>query len=595
MSIIKLLPENLINQIAAGEVVERPASVVKELIENSLDAGSKKIIVEVLEGGKKLVKITDDGKGIGHEDLEMAIQRHATSKIKEEADLWNLNTMGFRGEALASIASVSKMMIASRQVNENSGIQLYAEGGMPVRKNPFGMHIGTIIEVQELFYNTPVRQKYLKKDATEISLISAVIQSAALSNPGVSFVFNHNGKKVMDFPAVSELSARICDIFGRATFDAMLPVFYGGVEMKIEGFVGKPLLARSSSKHQYLLVNKRPVQHYLVNHAITRAFHSMLMEHKKPVFVINITIDPSLIDVNVHPRKVEIRFEDEQNLVRAVYNMVKHALENSLLIPKGYSESQRYMSDKLPEEEVKENSAQLFKYSEKKESKNFSFEKNSSLDAKEFTKEIGKLREHSFGFDLKEEIEEIKVLSQVANSYIVAQKNQEVVLIDQHAAHERVRFELLMDQFESQEKRIQNMLVPQSIELSTDDRKIMEENMEVFENLGFDIEHFGGESYVINGIPVFFGKENIDEIIKGVLDDIQNGKEIGNIQGQTEKILTYLSCRSAIKFGQKLDLIEMQELVNQLSELKRPFTCPHGRPTMVSLNMDELGRMFGRK
>jgi DNA mismatch repair protein MutL len=588
MSIIKLLPENLINQIAAGEVVERPSSVVKELVENSLDAGANNIVVEVVNGGISSIKITDNGKGMSREDLELAVRRHATSKILNESDLWDISTMGFRGEALASISSVSKMTIKSKRSDDLGGTQLDCVSGEIKTIKDVGMSDGTVVEVYDLFFNTPARQKYLKRESTEFGHISSLLNTLSLANPSISFKLVHNGKTVNNFPKVDSLISRIADVFGKNTSDAMLEIFYGGSEVQVDGFIGKPLLSRSTGQHQYLFVNGRPIQHHLLFNRIKAAYHSMLMEHKKPVFVLNIKIDPSLIDVNVHPRKLEIRFEDQDTIIKIIYGCVKTALEKADLMPKGYSESKKYMSDSsfFGNNSAKSSFGGGFIPSQRP-----SFSSDQALD---FSKQILQRREQQAMSNLSEK-SHIRAISQVSNSYIVAENEEGLVLIDQHAAHERVRYEELMDQFESQKKSVQPLLVPQQIELSSDEIILLEEKKDVFEDLGFEIEEFGGNTFSVTAVPSCLSKQNLDEVIKEVLDDIKENKDPNNTRSKVEEILTYMACRSAIKFGQKLTLDEMQALILQTEKLKRPYTCPHGRPTMISLSLGELEKMFGRK
>lgn len=570
MSVIKILPENLVNQIAAGEVVERPSSVVKELVENSIDAGASRVVVDVRNGGKTFIKITDNGCGMSQANLEMALQRHATSKISDEADLWKIKTMGFRGEALASIASVSKMVLKSKTAGEVGGAMIECNGGDMVSANDVGMSDGTVIEVYDLFFNTPARQKYLKKESTEFGQITSTLNNIALASPSIAFKLIHNGKAVFDLAPVTDLISRVRDVFGVATAEAMIPVFYGGSSFQVEGFVGKPALSRSTTKHQYFFVNGRYIQHFVLAHSIKSAFHSMLMENKKPVFVINITIDPSLIDVNVHPRKLEVRFEDQQRMIRTMYSCVKAALEKENLAPLGITESKRYMSDSFP--------------------KAISFSKEFLAE-----RDAGQIRQTSLPTSISEgEEETMKAISQIFESYIVARDQSGLVLIDQHAAHERVRYEQLMDQYENEQKTVQPLLVPLQIEFSGDEVGVIEGNKGVFEGLGFDIEPFGGNTFVVNGVPTFLSGEDAESVIKGVLDDILNESKPSRVQG-FEEVINYMACRSAIKFGQKLSLGEMQVLIDDMSKLKRPYTCPHGRPTMISLTLSELEKMFGRK
>lgn len=586
MSLIKILPENLVNQIAAGEVVERPASVVKELVENSIDAGAENIIVELKNGGETFIKVIDNGSGMSKEDCELALQRHATSKISEEADLWKINTMGFRGEAIASIASVSRLTIKSKRESDMAGTELYCEGGEILTIKETGMSTGSRMEVSNLFFNTPVRQKYLKKESTELAQVSSLLNSIALAHPEVSLKLIHNGKTIFDLPRVTDLISRISDIFGIATAEAMIPVFFGGSAFQIDGFIGKPAISRSSTKHQYFFVNGRPIQHYLLANTIKSAFHSLLMENKKPVFLLNIKIDPALIDVNVHPRKVEIRFEDQQTLIKAVYGCVKTALEKNVLMPKGFTESRSYMSDSFPKIESGG-------YGSGYGSGAFQMPKRRGdvQDAMDFSQNIMAERETQ---SIKEK-PSMQSISQVANSYIVAQNEDGLVLVDQHAAHERVRYEQLMNQLEAQEKAVQPLLTPLQIEFTSSEVMLVEDNLEVFEKLGFEIEPFGGNTFIINGVPSFLAGEDVDQVVRGVLDDISNEKAPSKLQGRIEEIVNYMACRSAIKFGQRLNLPEMQALIQQMDELKRPYTCPHGRPTMVSLSLSELEKMFGRK
>lgn len=602
MSIIKVLPESLINQIAAGEVVERPASVVKELVENSIDAGAKNIVVELKDAGKSFIKIIDDGCGMIPEDLELALQRHATSKIRDEADLWKIKTMGFRGEALASISSVSKMIIRSKTSNDLAGTEIQSVGGEIKVKQEVGMPSGTQIEVYDLFFNTPARQKYLKQDSTELGHVTSLLDMIALAHPELSFKLVHNDKVIFDLARSSDLISRVADVFGKATSEAMLPVFYGGSAFQIDGFIGKPLLSRSTSQHQYFFVNGRPIQHFLLANTIKTAFHSMLMENKKPVFILNIKIDPALIDVNVHPRKTEIRFEDQQSLIKVVYGCVKTALDKNILIPKGFTESQRYMSDSFPKDEVSGGESELggfmkFGGGSPVRQENFNFGMGEVKAAMNFSKDFMETRQPE-GIQtgvVNEQRFDMKPIVQIFNSYIVAQNESGLVLIDQHAAHERVRYEELISQFENQEKSVQPLLMALQMELSNEEVTMIKDNMDIFQGLGFEIEPFGGNTFVIHAVPVFLAKENMEEVIKGVLDDILNQKNTSKMHGRREEMLTYMSCRSAIKFGQALSLIEMQSLIMQMEKLQRPYTCPHGRPTMVSLTMDELGKMFGRK
>lgn len=581
-----MLPEILVNQIAAGEVVERPASVLKELLENSLDAGATKIEIELLAAGTKLICVRDDGKGILKEDLALVVVPHATSKIAEEKDLWRIYTMGFRGEAMASIASIARLSVRSRRRGELVGHELLCEGGNVLGISEVGMNEGTEVVVRDLFFNTPARAKYLKNEATEFAKMSAVINQIALANCGVSFRLVHNGKEVLNWPRTvgpEALFARVAAVLGGNVAENMTEIFYGGQDLELSGFIGKPILSRTSGAHQYLFVNGRAVTDHLVNNRVKAAYHSLLMEHRKPVFVINLRIDPARVDMNVHPRKVEVRFLDQQMVANRIYGAVKAALEAVNLTPKA-SESVRYMS------EVPMDFAPAMAWDkESSAARPMSFDlPRPKVVQESFVRERGGLYE-------EEEEVKLKVICQLQNAYILAMDEAGLVVIDQHAAHERVRFEELMNEYEAQEKRLQNLLLPVTLELSRDEQAMLADSLAVFEGLGFEIEEFGGDSFVVRAVPSCLVAEDLDSVIRGVLDDLAEGAKASNLQGRVEMILTYMSCRSAIKFGRQMAVSEMEALVAQMEKCVRPYTCPHGRPTMVSLSTSELDRMFGRK
>jgi len=554
---------------------------VKELVENSIDAGAREIVVEIKDSGKSLVKVSDNGCGMDKEDAEKSILRHATSKISRENDLWNIKTMGFRGEALASIASVSQMVLRTKTPENNAGVEIVVDAGEVKTVSDCGMKNGTSIEVNNLFFNTPARGNYLKKDSTEFNNTAVLLQTIALAHPEISFKFISNGKMQMDLPGDVDLKRRVGDIFGKATADAMIDVFYGGSDFHLDGFVGKPVISRSDSKHQYIFVNRRPIQHYLIAYKVKEAFHSLLMEGKKPVFILNIEIDPSLIDVNVHPRKLEIRFEDESSILKNIFKAVDTALSSNNLAPKAYTEASRYMSNRFPKSDDRGFESE---FSEKFEQFGQSGQSQKNLDFDE-------------GFDgfSRSSEQSMKAVTQVSNSYIIAQNDDGLMLVDQHAAHERIRFFELLDQYETQNKNIQPLLMPEDLELALDEIVTLKENMEILDGLGFEIEEGPGGSLSLHAVPAVLSSEDITDVVHGVLSDIGKEKKLSNLQGRKEMILHYMACRSAIKFGQKLSIDEMDALLKQLDKIDRPYTCPHGRPTMIKLTFDELERMFGRK
>lgn len=570
MSIIKVLPKHLVNQIAAGEVVERPASVAKELLENSVDAKATSIILEVIGAGDELIKITDNGHGMDSVDAKLAFERHATSKIESQEDLFNIGTMGFRGEAIASIASVSIINLQTKRKEDFVGTRIETVAGAIETIEECSCNEGTSIEVKNLFFNTPARKKYLKSLSTEYQSILRLFQSIAIINPSIHFKLVHNEKIVADYPRANTLIERINSTLGKHTAENCIPIFYESSEISIDGFIGKPELARKGSKHQHLYVNGRPITHSLFSYALAESYHSLLMDGKKPFFIININIDPQLIDVNVHPRKLEIRFINQSHLFSILRKAAQKTLEKNVLMPSftihdndtTSGQEDTFSQSSAPFVYDHSRPAQLNKYSYKKEN-----EKEPSM----------------------------MPIAQIAKSYILAENQEGLILIDQHAAHERVRFEELMDQFEKSSPQKQQLLLPLTIEFSTLECEIFEQHQEIFLKLGFEIELFGKNTFIVQSVPSIIARENIEQIIVNVISDLSEDKQTHAVKDPQEKVIEYMACRSAIKFGKTLSIDEMMELIRQLDTLKRPYTCPHGRPSMVKLSFDELERRFKRK
>lgn len=611
---INILPEQLRNQISAGEVVERPSSIVKEMIENSIDAGAKKIVIELIQGGLKLIKINDDGCGMSPEDTLMSLERYATSKIKNLEDLQNIQTMGFRGEALASIASVSKMTIQTRIEDNLSGVEIYAEGGKIMKQSPIGMNIGTSIEVRDLFYNTPARLKFIKNEKTEYQDILDILTDATLAWPNVAFkLIKHSEEStdietgelkeeksniVLDLPATEDLSVRIQGILGNNISNELISIYYGGVNVKIDGFIGKPALSRANRNQQFFFVNHRPIKSYVLSYAVKQAFHSLLPKERYPVFIINFHIDPSLVDVNCHPRKTEIKFHDEKEIFRVLSMSCKKALEENVLMPKFNRENINYYQEKS--------------------AKGLGFVEFQNLESKEkISVKVAEINETSpvqideekidQSFQVEDFSEkEMIVLAQLDKSFILCQYGRDLVLIDQHAAHERVRYNLMMENALNEEMAIQPLLMPINFELALGDQEVLNNNKVILDQLGVKIEHFGGNTFAISEVPSFMTKLNLENLILGLVDDLKMIKDYGDshnvnafkgdLFARKEKILTYMACRSAVKFGDELSHIEMISLIDQLNKTKEgKATCPHGRPTMIILESDELWSRFGRK
>lgn len=641
MQKINILPENLINQIAAGEVVERPASVVKELVENSLDAGARRMIIEVNDGGDSFIRITDDGCGMCKEDALLAFERHATSKITSADDLFNILTLGFRGEAIATIASVSYMSIQTKEKGQSEGTFIVCEGGKMEKVKQLGCPEGTQIEVRQLFYNTPARKKYLKNDATEYGHVLETVTGIALAYPEVAFKFVHDGKVVFDLPATEDQLMRIRALHGRSIANELVPVFYGHSDIELHGYIGKPLLARSNRRSQYFYVNRRQVTSHVLSYAVKQSYYSLLPKEKQPVFFLFMRINPQLVDVNVHPRKLEVRFTNEKEIFGILTRACQKALEKHVLAPGIHTEEEESglayerrhqpltkVSDKplsvpdysvvVPGLGVESNTEELSVGGMVEEKRGggwlMSEEPGVTLENKHDGAE-GKSGGGGFGVITSEEMRDTEVLegqeqssyiqrsdtealiplAQLANSYILCQQGESLVVVDQHAAHERIRYTEILEDFESKKSSVQPLLTPEQLELSHLEAALLEENRDLLKEMGFEIEPFGGNTFSVFAVPSYMVKENIQSTILGLIDDINDNTNKGDFQTRKEKALTYAACRSAVKFGDPLSMEEMKKLCERLVELDLPYTCPHGRPTMVTMTFDELEKRFGRR
>lgn len=567
---INVLPENLINQIAAGEVIERPYSCVKELVENSIDAEAQNICVEIENGGKTYIKVSDDGCGMDKKDARACFARHATSKITSQDDLSRITTMGFRGEAIPSIASVSAVTLQTRKRGEFIGTLIVCEGGKIVKYQECGTKEGTQFEVKNLFYNTPARQKYLKADSTEFQHMVSIMTSFALSHPWISFKLIHNGKSILDLPGGQSPLDRVRYVLGREVAENVMPVFAGGISLKIEGHIGKPSIARATRDYQYLFINRRDVKNPALAFAVKECFKSLIPANQYPLFVLNIEIDPTQVDVNVHPRKTEVRFVNQSEIFKKLQNAVYEVFKKYSLAPR------ITFAENVPR----------------------AASPSDIQNAIKFTEEISAaavMRDHQ-PLTKRDDISIIPI-AQVANSYIIAQSEEGLTLIDQHAAHERVMYERLLSEFtEKSCVTSQPLLLPTTLELSHKEVQILNDNLEVFKTLGFDIESFSGNTISIDAVPnEIANKEDIATLVRGLIDDIVNSKKPSNMQGRIEQMLHFMACRSAVKFGQRLTYDEQVQLIYDLEKTERKFTCPHGRPTMIELTFDELDKRFGRK
>lgn len=566
MNRIHLLDQKLISQIAAGEVIERPASAVKELVENAIDAGATRIGVEIEAGGLGKIRVVDNGIGMTSEDARMAFARHATSKIAELEDLLSLRSLGFRGEALASIASIARVTLQTRHREARVGTFVEMDAGKEVVFEEAACDSGSDFCVYGLFQHTPARKKYMKSEGTEYGHIFDLLCAVALAHPAVGFRLKKDGAEVFDLPAEQSLKDRVRTLFGGTVANALLPLHYEQSNLKVGGYVGKPELARASKKYQFLFVNGRAIENRLISHAVKEAFHSLLMHEKHPWYVMDIQMDPALVDSNVHPRKLEVKFVNSQEIYRVVFGAVKHALENSLLSP--LLAAVPIQSESLLE----------------RVSSFESFDRAPSAERDFAPAQIFEVKGLQF-----------RPLAQIAQSYIIAESDEGLVLIDQHAAHERVRYARLMKALEEKATTKQALLTPLELDLGVDSRRLIGEYKADFEALGFEFEEFGGSTYLVRSIPAGLEKKDPERVIQEILAELISEWKQNHVHSVRESLATMTACRGAIKFGDTLTMMEMQALLTDMEGTENATHCPHGRPSLITLSYDKLETLFKRK
>lgn len=667
MKRINVLNTETTNKIAAGEVVERPSSVVKELVENSIDAEAKNITVEIFDGGQESIKITDDGIGIHPDDVERAFLTHATSKISTVEDIYKITTLGFRGEALPSIASVSNVTLKSRRDGFDFGKEIHICGGKIEDIKEIGCSKGTTMEVRNLFFNVPARQKFLKSSQRESALISDSLMRLALANPNISFKFLKNGKKAFSTYGTDDLKETIRALYGKEVFNNIISFEKHSDIASIHGYIGNSEISRGSRNRQSIFVNKRLIKSPMITAAVENAFKSFLTINKFPFFVLFIDIYPEYIDVNVHPTKSEIKFQEDRSIFKLVFDSVHEALKKSLTdsfnIP--VDEEENDIEENISAgREISSNSFQMIKDNKEEykslemnqipiDLKSISKESSGEMinkgymsfdlkgttqsdreetknDLSDDNKEISNFKEYVLNkqkdvtesniiaenndkdfhqqdlvVNRKEELEvpkeeiryakfpELRVIGQFNKTYIIGEVNSELYLIDQHAAHEKILFEQYMREVEKRQVISQILLTPLVQELSPEEFIYYMENEKVFKDAGFIIEDFGENTISIREVPVIIGKLKIKKLFLDILDDLKN---MGN--GKTsDRIFAAIArkaCRAAVKAHDKLSNEEMNYLVNNLRYIDEPFTCPHGRPTIIRFTLTELEKKFKR-
>ena len=675
MATIHVLDETTINKIAAGEVVERPASVIKELIENSIDASATNIEVEIGDGGVAYMRITDNGIGMTEEDARLAILRHATSKIQQVEDLFDIASLGFRGEALASIASVSHFSLTTRKADSDLGTRITVDGGTFIDCIPYGAAPGTTIEIRDLFYNTPARRKFLKTERTESSKIQDIVGKLALSNPHISFKLIVDDRVAIITPGNGNIGDTVAALYGYKTKDDIFTVAYESDSIYIDGVVSKPTLLKSTRIWQTIIVNNRVISDKTIMKAIDNAYHALLPKNGHPLVVLNITVPAGMVDINVHPRKSEVKFSDDKIIFKAVYHGILNALNNPLHeryeressaymgiseslskkssnthntvinqgdentnMSHGNSTYDSYRTPPIVHDDMQsaEHIATAVDYDkvfggrrtkgyevmrgettqfvESLKTKGFTppppkatYEQSSFTDESfdavpteytSYTKEdVEKFK--SLAQDIREENTEARTIQnsgflpmgQVASCYILAKKGDDLYIIDQHAAHERVRYDKLCKSSES--IPMQSILVPQYCEATDDEMNLVEEERATLLDLGFDVELGGPTKIKLVGAPVDLVESKAFEILQYVFSYLHEHQQPTKAQLRHE-MLAYASCRGAIKAGHNLNMYQMTTLIEDLFSTEKPYVCPHGRPTIIKFTPDELGKLFLR-
>jgi DNA mismatch repair protein MutL len=622
-------------KIAAGEVVDRPANIVKELLENSIDAGAKEIRVVVKKAGKNLIQIIDDGYGMPPDEILIAFERHTSSKIAKIEDLEKLDTLGFRGEALASIAAVSQVEIASRVKENERGVNIILKAGKCIEKKEVFCPIGTNIKVKNMFYNIPARKKFLKQDPTELGHITDIIQRYSLAYPQIHFIYNHNELNILNCPGLNDLKTTVFHIYGKKVAKLMELVNYEGNNIKLHGLLGHSEISKNNRTHSSLFLNKRYVISDLLFRAVQEAYKGTLMIGKFPFFILHLEIDPSVIDFNVHPKKLHIRFENEEYIYNKVYNIVRLFVEEKFIekeITQTYSDLSKFSQNEkdlngtifykdseseivakgkrpkvINDEEVHKGEIAQIKSLSLEE---VPIEKTVQLnlsDKDNISEIIDKSSAESFlrgDYVLIKNFPKLRLISQTGQlsnkTYILLEGINEngeggFYILDQHAASERVNKEYLFNYFQNSKKEKQNLIKPLKVEVSPSEKFFLEANLKEIYRIGFDFEHFGGNTFVLRAVPTIMGKVPNIKIITEIISDLTViGKE-ASFTEKLDEIINYLACHKSIRGGDDLSLKRIRKLIIDLGNCKDSFHCAHGRPTLKFFSFKELDKLFKRR
>lgn len=598
MGRIVLLEEHVANKIAAGEVVERPASIVKELVENSIDAGSTRIEISITDGGLSEIIVFDNGSGMAPDDAVLAFARHATSKIRNAADLENILTLGFRGEALPSIAAVSRLSLKTRAAGAVSGTGLVIEGGNTLNSFETGSPQGTLISIRELFFNTPARKKHMKTPNVEAGHVSEVVNKFAMGYPEISFQLKSNGRILLKTPVNSSLRDSIAAVYGAETARDLLSLEAANDSARLWGYIGKPSLSRASRSHQTVYINGRFVKNRIISEAVEKAYHGMLMTGRYPLFVIKIALNPSEVDVNVHPAKTEVRLLDSLDLPEFITEEIAGALCSNRLIPPA-AVPKKTFTGIMPAKPVQEAWEPKFNRPVPEPDSVSEMPEVDYCSASETAASVPYVAAETetaardMGADPDPGFPWLRPIGQINATFIAAQGMDGMYLIDQHAAHERILYEKFMDRPEEFTVSEQ-LLFPVTLELTHQEAQVLNENIVILADLGFVVEHFGGDSFLIRAIPAAVVKNGAKEIFLDLLDYFSHNRYTISGKALKEKLLIMMACKSAIKANDRLGMPEIESLLNQLADTRNPYTCPHGRPTLIHFSGYDLEKMFKR-
>ncbi|HPV85259.1 MAG TPA: DNA mismatch repair endonuclease MutL [Sedimentibacter sp.] len=610
MAIINLLDNETINKIAAGEVIENPKSIVKELVENSIDAGADEITIEIKNGGKSFIRVTDNGKGIEKDQVENAFKRHCTSKISSSDDLNSLFTLGFRGEALASIAAVSKVEVITRTNDDIYGIKMTIEGGKIISKEDIGCPVGTTITVTDLFYNVPARKKFLKSDISESSNINEIVVSLALSKENISFKYINNNNVAYRTPKTNNLMNTISSLYEKDLYNSLLKIDYKGDVLGITGYTTNLNYYRGNRKQQIVFVNGRVIKHRRMSYFIEEAYNTLLPKNKYPACFIKIEIAPALVDVNVHPAKTEVRFQNEEMVLNEIKNAIYSALHSKSIMKEVKGETLLHDSKDINNLRIFDRSSGISvilgglenKFTEEtEETENIRITEveisNKDIAVMESLKPYDKFEFKQQKFikaeNDEDKLPELFVIGIVMDTYIICENPEKtcMFMIDQHAAHERINYEKFLNQYNSREILIQE-IVPEVINLSYDDYETAMSNVEIFEYLGISVENFGNNAILINNIPTIFKDSNLKDVFYAILDNLKDITK-SNLDFVMEKIIKE-ACVKSVKSGDRLHMSEVRALLNDLRMTDNPYTCPHGRPVIIKMTRYEIEKMFER-